>query len=143
MDAWQGKQTVPPGEHLKGMSVLLLDGDEEASHSLRYLLEYEGATVSVAHHADDALFRLRQNPADLVIVDPARLEVTGEAFLRQMRQLPQGSRMLAISLGGLGRAQDVQQALQEGFAAHLAKPVALDVLLPMLAGLMQQRENDS
>jgi two-component system CheB/CheR fusion protein len=143
LDTLQGSQTVPPGEHLKGMSVLLLDGDEEASHSLRYLLEYEGATVGVAHHADDALSRLRQDPVDLVIIDSARLELAGGAFLRQMRQLPQCRRIVAISLGGLGRAQDVQQALQEGFAAHLAKPVALDVLLPTLAELMQQREDDS
>ena len=41
--------------------------------------------------------------------------------------------MRLIALTGYGQAEDVRQALDAGFDAHLTKPVNLDQLLALLA----------
>lgn len=138
LDALQGDPDSRTGDHLRGVSVLLMDGDEETAHSLRCLLELEGAAVSIAQHASDALSFLQHHPVDVVIVDSARLEMSAATFLSQLKKLPGGSRTVAVALGGPGRPHDAHQAAQEGYSAHLPKPVSLDVLVPTMTGLLQR-----
>jgi CheY-like chemotaxis protein len=39
-----------------------------------------------------------------------------------------------IALTGYGQAEDVRQAIEAGFDAHLTKPITVDQLLALLAG---------
>jgi CheY-like chemotaxis protein len=43
-----------------------------------------------------------------------------------------GTRLIALT--GYGQAEDVRQAIEAGFDAHVTKPVNLDQLMAMLAG---------
>jgi two-component system CheB/CheR fusion protein len=62
-------------------------------------------------------------------------EMDGYQLLRKLRELPEMNEVPAIALTGYGRSNDVERALDEGFAEHLTKPLDLDHLLRIVRRL--------
>ncbi|HVL76111.1 MAG TPA: hybrid sensor histidine kinase/response regulator, partial [Noviherbaspirillum sp.] len=124
------------GQALHGVEVLLVDDNAEAVDSFKYLLEFEGAKAHVTRTAQDALACLDKQRVDLIISDLAMPGMDGFALMEQVRARYGKKSPLAIAVSGLGRAQDEERALQAGFAAHLTKPVSIDMLMQTAAKLL-------
>ncbi|HEY5885609.1 MAG TPA: PAS domain S-box protein [Pyrinomonadaceae bacterium] len=114
---------------LKAKFILVVDDSPETTEMLGKLLELEGAFVECARSGKEALEIAQRKNFDLVISDISMPEMDGYQLLQRLRKLPQMGDIPAVALTGYGRPNDVERALDEGFAEHLTKPLDLDELL--------------
>jgi PAS domain S-box-containing protein len=110
-------------------SILVVDDSRETTDMLSKLLEMEGAFVETARSGLEALDVAAGKKFDLVISDISMPEMDGYQLLSKLRSLPSMADVPALALTGHGRASDVDRALRQGFAGHVAKPLDLDKLL--------------
>ena len=86
-------------------------------------------TFSAAH---PALFWLRSNPVDLIILDVMMPEMNGyEAAkaIRAMNDRPDGKNIPIIAMTANSFAEDVQASLDAGMNAHLSKPIVIEEVI--------------
>jgi two-component system CheB/CheR fusion protein len=124
-----------PAAALHGLRILVVDDTVDALESFSALLRLEGADVTAVASAPDALAALDAERFDVVLSDVAMPGMDGYELVTRLRAHPSASTTPAIALTGFGRSQDVQRALDAGFDAHLAKPVAIEQLLEILQWL--------
>jgi signal transduction histidine kinase len=126
---------LDPLEGLHGLRILAVDDDEDNTSLLRQLLELSGARVLTANSGPTALALAANSDVDIVLSDISMPGMDGFEFVRQLRKLKGKENVRVIALTGFGRRDDVEQAHNEGFVAHLTKPIDFDKLIKMLQGL--------
>jgi CheY-like chemotaxis protein len=129
-----------PLPSLAGITVLVVDDDEDARRLLRMLLAGAGATVELAASADEALARLRESRPDVLVSDIGMPGKDGLAMIREVRANPALARddLAAIAITGLARAQERVGMLRAGFQAHLVKPVEPTELVALVRALVRR-----
>jgi CheY-like chemotaxis protein len=124
---------------LRGVSVLIVDDNDEARELLGIALEDYGAKVTAVPSAPMAMEHIeRNNPApDVLISDVAMPESDGYDLIRRIRALPGTARSIpAIAVTAYANPDDRIRALVAGFQHHLPKPVDPAVLAATVAGLV-------
>ena len=119
--------------------VLVVDADGRARSSLERTLREEGARVTPACGAADALRQVSSRRFDAVVVDYALPGLGGIVAIAQMRGLGNGRDLPAIVLGALeGAARDAALARTEGIsqAVFLDRPVTTESLISALHVLL-------
>jgi signal transduction histidine kinase/CheY-like chemotaxis protein len=133
---------APPA--LAGVRVLVVDDDPNTLELLIEALGTSGANVIAADSARQALARLRELGADVIVSDIAMPGEDGLWFMRNVRTLPgQISRTPAIALTALAHSDDRMRALHAGFQRHLPKPLQLPELQEALAELVAGRSREA
>jgi signal transduction histidine kinase/CheY-like chemotaxis protein len=131
--AWSGPAAVAS---LEGLTVLLVDDDQENREALAANLTSEGVRVIAMASAAQALEVLGAQPVDVMLADIAMPGEDGFMLVRKLRSMDgANSRTPAAALTALARDEDRQQALDAGFQLHLAKPIDSESLLAAVAGL--------
>src|SRR6266404_2926919 len=120
-------------------SILVVYDSRETTEMLSKLLEMEGAVVETARSGLEALGVAAGKKFDLLISDISMPEMDGYQLLSELRRLPSMAEVPALALTGHGRPSDVDRALREGFAGHVAKPLDLDKLLFRIRELIKHR----
>jgi len=115
--------------------ILVVDDNVDAGHTLGMLLETAGHAVTVEHSAQAALARAQQGGFEVILLDIGLPDMSGYTLAGALRQRPgcAGSALVAVS--GYGQEQDRRLSREAGFAAHLVKPVAPDVLIDTIRQL--------
>ncbi|BAS58902.1 MULTISPECIES: response regulator [Leptolyngbya] len=108
---------------LAQMDILVVDDDPDTRDLLRFMLEDEGAIVTVAPNAKEALSLLERELPKLLVSDVAMPEMDGFELIGRVRELPKGETLPAIALTAYAREEDRQAALRSGFNDYLTKPV--------------------
>lgn len=111
------------------LKVLVVDDNEDAAESLQMVLEMQGHQVLVAHDGRKALEIAARERPDLVLLDIGLPGLDGYEVAARMRQDPATSRARLVALTGYGHDDARRRALEAGFDAHFAKPVAVGALL--------------
>ncbi|SAK56690.1 ATP-binding cassette domain-containing protein [Caballeronia ptereochthonis] len=135
-----------PADALMGVTVMVLDDQEDARDALEAVLESVGAHVVPCASGDEALERLRglstaQWPDVLLCDIVLGGEQDGYEVLRLIREeeasrgVSLGERMPAIALTGHAQAEARLRAQAAGFQAHLTKPVPAPRLIAAIAGV--------
>ncbi|MGT2477196.1 CheR family methyltransferase [Paraburkholderia terrae] len=118
---------------LDGLSLLLVDDDEQALEALAHLLRSLGAQVQTASDKDEALACLAAGSFDVLVSDLAMPGADGYELLRTVREREGGRRRVyALALSGLASLQDRDAAIAAGFDDHMPKPVNAEGLLEKL-----------
>ncbi|KQT13134.1 hybrid sensor histidine kinase/response regulator [Ramlibacter sp. Leaf400] len=115
-----------------GVRILVVDDNLDAADSGGALLEACGFEVAVAYAPDEALRRLEAFEADVALLDIGLPGMDGYQLARAIRGGPRGPRIRLVALTGYGQESDVQRARDNGFDAHMTKPVDVDALLALL-----------
>ena len=68
--------------------MLLVDDEADTRDVLRVLLEVQGASVTAASSAGEALDLLRRHPTDVLLADIGMPEQDGYALIEAVRALP-------------------------------------------------------
>jgi len=125
------------GTRLDGLSVLVIDDEEDARALLVEVLSERGAQVWSADSAAAALEQFGRAIPDLVVSDIGMPEADGYTLIQQIRALPAlaGGLTPAIALTAYARAEDIERAFAAGFQRHLAKPVDAERLIKLLSSL--------
>jgi signal transduction histidine kinase/ActR/RegA family two-component response regulator len=122
---------------LSGLSILVVDDEEDARDLLRIVLESCEVRVHDAASADEALATIQRERVDLIVSDIGMPGEDGYSLIRKVRTLPTKEKagIPAIALTAFARNEDRTRALLEGFNVHMAKPVEPAELLAALADL--------
>jgi len=110
---------------LSGVSVLLVEDEDDTRRMLAAALRSFGASVVAVSSAPAALDALRASRPSVVVSD---IGMPGEDGITLMNRIRSGAveparNVPAIALTAYARPEDRERALASGFAYHLTKPV--------------------
>ncbi|MEJ1931938.1 ATP-binding protein, partial [Nostoc sp. NIES-2111] len=123
---------------LLGIKILVVDDDADSRDFLAFILEQEGAEVSLATSALEALQLLPEIKPDVLVSDISMPDMDGYTLMRQIRMWTkeQGREIPAIALTAFARQYDREQALHAGYQLHLPKPLNAEELIAAVAKLV-------
>lgn len=120
---------------LRGLHVLLVDDEVNALSALGMLLAEDGLVVSTATSGEQALAKAEVSRFDAVVLDVQMPGMSGVSLLQALRaRYPD---IPAVFMTGYMRHQaGIAEAREATGAAYIGKPIALDELVRVLAGLI-------
>jgi signal transduction histidine kinase/ActR/RegA family two-component response regulator len=122
---------------LDGISVLLVDDDEDSRQVIASHLERHHAVVLTAASCPQAWDVLQHEHVDVLLSDIAMPGEDGYALVGKVRASATSriASIPAVALTALARDEDRQRALRAGFQLHLAKPIEARSLVTAVATL--------
>jgi signal transduction histidine kinase/ActR/RegA family two-component response regulator len=125
---------------LNGVRVLVVDDDPSTLDLLHEALSTMGAKVTAADSARQALARLQEHGADVIVSDIAMPGEDGLWLMRHVRALSgERGQTPAIALTALARVEDRARIINAGYQMHLPKPVRLGELQTGVAAVVAER----
>jgi signal transduction histidine kinase/CheY-like chemotaxis protein len=108
------------------LKVLIVDDDPRIREVLSIYLRCDGHQVATAASGREALEKFRRGRFDLVVVDRAMPEMSGEQTARFIKQLNQNTPI--IMLTGFGALREVTGSQPQAVDVVLDKPITVDSL---------------
>ena len=129
----------PPQGHdqraLAGIRVLVVDDDRDICEVLQFVLESQGAVVTLAASVVEALAELERSMPDVLLSDVVMPGGSGYDLMRKIVARQGASAPPAASLSAHAPGHDLGQSLASGFRLQLAKPVDPQALIAAVATL--------
>ena len=115
---------TPERPDLSGLHIVVVDDNADAREILGSYLEHIGAAVTLVSSATDALVKLAEIRAHVVISDISMPGLDGIAFLRELRARPHEREKptYAIAFSGYTTTAHRAEALAAGYDAFVSKP---------------------
>jgi PAS domain S-box-containing protein len=131
------RKNLETSGRLDGVSVLLVEDNLDTLEMLKFIFAEAGAKVITATSVDDALEALERFKPDALISDIAMPDRDGYDLIREVRsrKAEQGGKIPAVAVTAYARAEDRVRVLAAGFQMHIAKPIAPDELIAVVASL--------
>ncbi|MQA37271.1 hybrid sensor histidine kinase/response regulator [Rugamonas aquatica] len=117
------------------LRVLVVDDNIDAAQTLQLLLDASGHEVLVAHTALEALEIAQRSAPELCLLDIGLPDISGNDLARGLRSLPQTAQATLVAVTGYGSREDRELASAAGFDHYFVKPVDVEALLKLIAGL--------
>lgn len=123
---------------LSGIKILIVDDEPDTRELVAFVLEQQGAQVSVATSAPEALLLLQEAQPHILLSDIGMPDMDGYMLIQQVRTLApeQGGRIRAIALTAYAGDTNQQQVLAAGFQKHISKPIEPELLVQTIAHLV-------
>ena len=132
-----------PAHDIAGVRILFVDDAADVVTTCQALLELQGAVVTGATSARQALDILAGTDVDahfdVLVAELSMPAMDGHALLQAVRALPRHAGLPAIAIGGLAREQDVAEARASGFNAHVGKPLSVERLTGIIRDVLPAR----
>ena len=120
-------------------SILIIDDEATLREALSLTLKEVGYSVLEARNGREGLELLRNEPADLVLLDVFMPEKDGLETLREIRRLQPTPRVIVMSGGGSNHSLDILQVASFlGARRTLAKPFELQELMSVVRAELSQ-----
>ena len=116
-------------------TILVADDDKNTSGAMREGLEDEGYTVFCAGSGTEGLELARAKKPDLVLTDLMMPGMDGLIFLKTLKKLDPFLPVVIIT--GQGSVETAVEALKEGAADYLAKPVRMKELVKLVGRTLE------
>lgn len=117
--------------------ILLVEDDSQLRSAISRLLSEHGFDVSEAENGRAAMQHMLRNPADLVITDMVMPEMDGVETIVALRRHYPGVKLIAISEGGFGPAENyLKIAGKLGAHKTFAKPLVPQELIGAIRELL-------
>lgn len=126
---------IPPPDESEGR-VFVVDDDDQVRGFMRHLLTRAGYTVEEFGVGSTALDAIRERPPDLVLLDLMLPDASGNEILNQIRENPSTRLLPVVMMTGHGTREERLRAQRAGVTDFLAKPVAVEELLPRVKSLV-------
>lgn len=120
---------------LQGLDVLIVEDSTDTLDLLSMIFRREGASVSTAASAAEALNQAVTKTPNIIISDIGMPETDGYQLLQQLRLLPGLGEVPAIAISGYASEEDRERAVAVGYMALVPKPIDVDVLFNLIHDL--------
>ncbi|HET6975517.1 MAG TPA: response regulator [Pyrinomonadaceae bacterium] len=120
---------------LEGLEVLIVEDSPDTLMLLSTIFRREGANVSTAESATEALTRAVDKRPNIIVSDIGMPEIDGYQLLEQLRILPGLNDVPAIAISGYASEEDRERALAAGYLALVPKPIDMDILFNLIQDL--------
>jgi CheY-like chemotaxis protein len=129
---------------LKGLHLMAVEDQPEVLEYLRRMLEEQGASVTAAASAGEALALLNDGGhegIDVLLTDIGMPGMDGYGLVRTLRENigVEADALPAVAVTALARADDRKRALASGFQEHVAKPYSVAQLVAAVRGVLGRR----
>jgi CheY-like chemotaxis protein/anti-sigma regulatory factor (Ser/Thr protein kinase) len=125
---------------LEGLSVLVVDDEQDAGEAVRRLLEIHGASVNVERSPREALARMEREAPDVLLCDIAMPEMDGFDLIQRVRASPTQARSVpAAALTAFTGPEYEEKAKRAGYQTFVPKPVMPEDLASTVAKLAARR----
>jgi signal transduction histidine kinase/ActR/RegA family two-component response regulator len=124
----------------RSSTILIVDDNKDAAHSLGLLLRMLGHDVQTANDGLSALEVLESYHPTVMLLDLGMPGMDGYEVVRRARELPQCKHTIFVALTGWGQEEDRQRTRDAGFDHHLLKPVNLGALKVLLTEAQGRKE---
>ena len=125
------------------VKILLVDDEPDVLEFLSYNLRKEGFETLLAGSGKQALEILRQQKADVVILDLMMPEMDGMETCAEIKRLPLASETMIIFLTARGEDFTQIAAFEVGADDFVTKPVKPRVLISRIKALLRRKKNAS
>jgi CheY-like chemotaxis protein len=116
---------------LRGLSILVVDDEEDIRLILQRLLTAQNAAVALAANGFEALELLRRMPFDVVLSDVKMPGLGGFHLFQEVRKLPRAPAFVLIT-AGLDFSRDQQELIQQHRLQVISKPFNVEQVLSTL-----------
>jgi DNA-binding response OmpR family regulator len=117
------------------LHLLIVEDDEDSRDLLCVAMALKGHTVDSVVNGEGALERALAESHDAALVDIGLPGIDGYEVARRIREKLRDARPHLIALTGYARAEEKALARDAGFDDHIAKPVDLEEVFRVLAGV--------
>jgi len=124
---------------LAGVNVLVVDDDCDGGQTLELVLTAQGAHVTRAATAREGSGVLGASAVDVVLIDLSASGDDGLALLKRAGDGAADSRARTVVITGRAREEDRDAYLAAGFDAFVTKPLDLNRVIDLVAGLSAPR----
>lgn len=109
--------------------ILVAEDNAVNRELLREMLEVFRCEVVEASDGREALARMEESGADLVLLDINMPVLDGYSVLKSIRQNPRFSAIPVLAVTAYAMKEDRQKVLDAGFNGYVAKPIDAALLL--------------
>jgi len=117
----------------RSREILVIEDNLDAQETLAEILALQGHRVHLARDGRSGLELARKHRPEIVLCDIGLPDLDGYQVARDLRRDPGLRATRLIALSGYAQPEDLEQAREAGFDAHLAKPPEIDELLAALS----------
>jgi PAS domain S-box-containing protein len=132
--------STPCTAPLPSRSVLVVDDNRDAADSLAILFGALGRDVHTAYDGPSGLAAVRALRPAVVFLDIGMPGMDGYEVAAEVRRDPELHDVTLVALTGWGSEEDRRRSRDAGFDHHLVKPVDVDTLENVLAGVERARD---
>ena len=132
-------------EVLEGRNILLAEDNDLNAEIAEAILERAGLKIERVEDGIQCVNRIEKMPAgtyDMILMDIQMPNMDGYKAAQVIRHLPDKdkARIPVIAMTANAFEEDKRDAIAAGMDGHIAKPIQVDKLLSMLAGIIRQQE---
>jgi signal transduction histidine kinase len=114
---------------------LVIDDNHDSADTLAMLLQLLGHEVRCVYDPLQATAVASEFVPDVVFLDLGMPRMSGHEVARALRAGGRGSALVIVAVTGWGQPEERRRTHDAGFDHHLVKPVELDVVARICAGL--------
>ena len=132
-------------EVLEGRNILLAEDNDLNAEIAEAILERAGLKIERVEDGIQCVNRIEKMPAgtyDMILMDIRMPNMDGYKAAQVIRHLPDKDKasIPVIAMTANAFEEDKREAIAAGMDGHIAKPIQVDKLLSMLAGIIRQQE---
>ncbi len=117
------------------LKILVVDDNDASAKTMGWTLEILGHQIQLANDGPTALQEALSFIPDVVLLDIGLPGMNGYQVCEKMRHEPALGHTVFIAQTGWGQQEHRDRSKEAGFAHHLVKPINIDVLKEVLAGI--------
>lgn len=115
--------------------VLVVDDNRDGADSVAMMLRIMGNDVRTAYDGQAGVEMAGEFRPDVILLDIGLPKLNGYEACHRIREQAWGKGVVLIAVTGWGQDDDRRRSHEAGFDHHIVKPVDLQTLMKMLAGL--------
>ena len=123
------------------LKVLVVDDNFDVAQTVGWMIETIGHEYRLVHEGELAVQTAQEYRPDAILLDINMPGMDGYAVCRALREQTLFNDTVIIAQTGWGQTQARTDAGESGFDHHLVKPVNMDRLEQLLAGILSVRRN--
>ena len=117
--------------------ILVVDDELDHAEAMEEVLSRVGYEVSIATSGEDAIRFVKDTEIDVILTDLVMGEVSGIDLLRKARlSVPD---IVVIVISGRGGVEAAVEAMQQGAATYLEKPLNIDAVRQVVAQQVEKQ----